>query len=48
MNICRKCMKMFVDKRTHVCPSPEEQKDTKDLSKSTGHNSPTDGPIQHK
>lgn len=48
MNVCRNCMRLFVDKRTHVCPTPEEQKDTKDLSKSAVRDSDKDGPIQHK
>lgn len=47
MNVCRKCMKLFVEAKTHICPTPEEQKDTKDLSKSSG-NPETTQPIQHK
>ena len=47
-NLCRKCMNFFVEEKAHVCPTPEEQKDTKDLSRSAGRNPETDGPIQHK
>lgn len=47
MKLCRKCLQLSEDQGPHVCPTPEEQKDTKDLSKSA-RNPETDGQIQHK
>lgn len=48
MNVCPRCMNIFVDNKTHVCPMPEEQKQTKDLSDYDRRKPETDKPIQHK
>ena len=33
MNLCRKCLNLFVDTKTHVCPKDEQKRVDKDLSK---------------
>lgn len=48
MNLCMNCLKIVVDKRLHTCPTPEESKSTKDLSKDAARNPEVNQPIQHK
>jgi len=48
MNLCRKCLHLFVDGRLHVCPKDEQKKIDKDLSKQIQRPEGGEGEIETK
>lgn len=48
MNLCPKCLHVFVDKRTHTCPKDEQKRVDKDLSKQIQRPESGEGGIETK